>query len=245
MLKFFITFRKIMVIKTILVDDEILNLKNLEIILTDHFPEIEILGMFQTVARAKKFIDENSIDLLFLDISMPIANGFDLLSLFPVRNFQTIFITAHEEFAIQAIRVGAVDYLLKPILISELRIALHKVKEIVNTNLEDEKPNKLTISYEGGKSILNFDEILYLHGFDNITTLYLTNNRKLTVAKTLKYFEDILLKDFYRIHKSYLVNLKFVNKILTRDAYFLELKEGTQLPVSRRNYKDLNDILKK
>ena len=234
-----------MVIKTILVDDEILNLKNLEIILIDHFPEIEILGMFQTVALAKEFINTNEIDLLFLDISMPIANGFDLLNRFPIRNFQTIFITAHEEYAIQAIRVGAIDYLLKPILISELRIALHKVKEIANTNPEEEKPNKLTISYEGGKSILSFEEILYLHGFDNLTTLYLTQNRKLTVAKTLKYFEDILLHDFYRIHKSYLVNLKFVNKILTRDAYFLELNEGTQLPVSRRNYKDLNDILKK
>jgi two-component system, LytTR family, response regulator len=234
-----------MVIKTILVDDEILNLKNLEIILNDHFLEIEILGMFQTVAHAKKFIDENSIDLLFLDISMPIANGFDLLDHFPIRNFQTVFITAHEEYAIQAIRVGALDYLLKPILISELRTAIGKVKAFLQPNIPIETKNKISISYEGGKSILNFEEILYLHGFDNLTTLYLTQNRKITLAKTLKYFEDILLQDFYRIHKSYLVNLKFVNKILTRDAYFLELNEGTQLPVSRRNYKDLNDILKK
>lgn len=234
-----------MALKTILVDDEILNLKNLEIILTENFPEIDILGMFQTVAAAKLFINENSIDLLFLDISMPIANGFDLLDYFPVRDFQVIFVTAHEEYAIKAIRVGATDYLLKPILTSELRIAIRKVSEVYSLTHKSNTENKLTITYEGGKSILDFDEILYLKGFDNLTTIYLTRNRKLTLAKTLKHFENLLQKDFYRIHKSFIVNLKFVTKILTREAYFIELNEGTQLPISRRNYKDLNEVLNK
>lgn len=228
-------------IKTILVDDEILNLKNLEIILIENFPEIQILGLFQTAEDAKLFIDNNPIQLLFLDISMPIENGFDLLAHFPVRNFQVIFVTAHEDFAINAIRVGALDYILKPILISELRIAIAKVSEIYKPDIA----NKLTLTYEGGKSILDFDEILYLKGFDNITTIYLTKKRKLTVAKTLKHFESILKNDFFRIHKSFIVNLKFVSKTVSKEAYFLELNEGTQLPVSRRNYKTLNDILKK
>lgn len=228
-------------IKTILVDDEILNLKNLEIILIENFPEIQILGLFQTAEDAKLFIDNNPIQLLFLDISMPIENGFDLLAHFPVRNFQVIFVTAHEDFAINAIRVGALDYILKPILISELRIAIAKVSEIYKPDIA----NKLTLTYEGGKSILDFDEILYLKGFDNITTIYLTKKRKLTVAKTLKHFESILKNDFFRIHKSFIVNLKFVSKTVSKEAYFLELNEGTQLPVSRRNYKTLNDFLKK
>ncbi|MGZ9674712.1 LytR/AlgR family response regulator transcription factor [Flavobacterium sp. GNP001] len=228
-------------IKTILVDDEILNLKNLEIILIENFPEIEILGLFQTTEDAKLFINNNPIQLLFLDISMPIENGFDLLAHFPVKNFQVIFVTAHEDFAINAIRVGALDYILKPILISELRIAIAKVSEIYKPDIA----NKLTLTYEGGKSILDFDEILYLKGFDNITTIYLTKKRKLTVAKTLKHFESILKNDFFRIHKSFIVNLKFVSKTLSKEAYFLELNEGTQLPVSRRNYKTLNNFLKK
>jgi two-component system LytT family response regulator len=234
-----------MTLKTILVDDEILNLKNLEIILTENFPEVEILGKFQTVADAKLFIENNPIHLLFLDISMPIENGFDLLDYYPVRDFQVIFVTAHEDYAIKAIRVGATDYLLKPILTSELRIAIHKVSQVYSLTHKPNTKNKLTITYGGGKSILDFDEILYLKGFDNITTIFLTRNRKLTVAKTLKHFENLLQKDFYRIHKSFIVNLKFVTKILTREAYFLELNEGTQLPVSRRNYKDLNDVLNK
>jgi two-component system LytT family response regulator len=234
-----------MKLKTILVDDEILNLKNLEIILNENFPEIEILGLFQTVIDAKLFIENNPIHLLFLDISMPIENGFDLLEYFPVRDFQVIFVTAHEDNAIQAIRVGAIDYLLKPILTSELRIAIHKVSQIYSLTNKPNTENKLTITYEGGKSILDFDEILYLKGFDNITTIYLTRNRKLTVAKTLKHFEAVLQTNFFRIHKSFIVNLKFVTKILTREAYFLELNEGTQLPISRRNYKDLNEVLNK
>ncbi|WP_310556052.1 LytTR family DNA-binding domain-containing protein [Flavobacterium sp.] len=232
-------------LKTILVDDEILNLKNLEIILTENFPFVEILGLFQTVADAKSFIENNPIDLLFLDISMPIENGFDLLQYFPIRNFQVIFVTAHEEYAIKAIRVGATDYLLKPVLISELRISIDKVCAVCGVTDKAKTENQLNITYEGGKSILDFDEIVYLKGFDNITTIYLTRNRKLTVAKTLKHFENLLDNHFFRNHKSFIVNLKFVTKILTREAYLIELKEGTQLPISRRNYKDLNQILNK
>ncbi len=242
---YFLLLNFYMKIKALLVDDEILNLKNLEIILNENFPEIEILGLFQNVADAKFFILNNSIDLLFLDISMPIANGFDLLGHFPVRNFQTIFVTAHEEYAIKALRVGALDYLLKPILISELRIAVNKVLEIFAAINQPITESKLTLTYEGGKSIIDFDDILYLKGFDNMTTVYLTRNRKITVAKTLKYFEEELQNGFFRIHKSFIVNLKVVTKILTREAYFLELNEGTQLPVSRRNYKDLNEVLNK
>lgn len=231
-------------IKTILVDDEILNLKNLEIILNENFPEIEVLGLFQSSQDAQCFIDTNTVQLIFLDISMPVENGFDLLAHFPVRDFQVIFVTAYEDFAIDAIRVGAIDYILKPILISELRAAIAKVSSIYNSIHKPDVANKLTLTYEGGKSILDFDEILYLKGFDNITTIYLTKKRKLTVAKTLKHFEDIQENGFFRIHKSFIVNLKFVSKTFSKEAYFLELNEGTQLPISRRNYKTLNDVLK-
>lgn len=231
-----------MTIKTIIVDDEILNLKNLEIILNENFPDIEIEGMFQNVVEAKLFIENNPIHLLFLDISMPLENGFDLLEYFPKRDFQTIFVTAHEEFAIKAIRVGALDYILKPILISELRNAIAKVQETFKP-ANNELDKKIIVTYEGGKSIIPFDEIIYLKGFDNLTSIYLTRNRKITVSKTLKHYEDLLEKDFFRIHKSFIINLKFVAKLLSRESYFIELTEGTKLPVSRRNYKNLNEVL--
>ncbi|WP_395054736.1 LytR/AlgR family response regulator transcription factor [Flavobacterium sp.] len=234
-----------MILKTLLVDDEDLNLKNLEILLIENFPEIEILGKFQNAKDAKFYIEKNKIDLLFLDISMPLENGFDLLNYFPSRDFQVIFVTAHEEYAINAIKIGALDYILKPLLISELKQAINKVLEIYKPNETANTFKKLTLNYEGGKSILEYNEILYLKGFDNITTLYLSKNRKITVAKTLKYFEEILENDFFRIHKSFIVNVKYITKVLAKETYFIELFEGTQLPVSRRNYKNLNAILKK
>lgn len=233
-----------MVIKAILVDDEILNLKNLEIILKKNFPKIEIIALFQNVADAKVFLESNPIDLLFLDISMPIADGFDLLEHFPDKDFQIVFITAHEEFAIKAIKVGAVDYILKPIILEELEIAINKVSETIANQKRNDAKNVITLSYEGGKSIIELDQIIYLKGFDNLTTIYLLKNKKITVSKTLKYFEELLGDGFFRIHKSYIANLKFMDKIVSKEHYLLELNEGTQLPISRRNYKNLNDYLK-
>ena len=234
-----------MILKTILVDDEILNLKNLEVILNNNFQEIEIIGLFQNVVDAKNFINNNPIDLLFLDISMPIENGFDLLNYFPKRDFQVVFVTAHEEYAINAIRVGAIDYILKPILISELRVAVESVKKQFSTNEEVEISNKITLSYEGGKSIIDLSDILYIKGDDNISTIYLTKKRKITISKTLKYFEDLLNSNFIRIHKSYILNSKFASRIISKEVHFIELEDGTQLPISRRNYSKVNEVFNK
>ena len=231
-------------ITAVIVDDEILNLKNLEILLVENFFDISIVAMFQNVSDAKNFILSNKIDVLFLDISMPIENGFDLLAYFPKRDFQTIFVTAHEDYAIKALRVGALDYILKPIIIAELRQAVERVRMILHSD-KSSGASKIILNYEGGKSIVTANEILYVKGVDNLTMVYLTKNRKVMVSKTLKHFEETLQHNFFRIHKSFLVNLDFATKILSKEAFFLELENGIQLPISRRNYKTLNDILKK
>lgn len=233
-----------MKIKTILVDDEVLNLKNLEFILGANFPGIEIIGAFQNVEAAKLFMENNAFDLLFLDISMPIENGFDLLNYFPTRNFQTVFVTAHEEFAINAIRAGAIDYILKPILLSELTTAIENVKKQFPTNKLI--PNsRIILSYEGGKSIVDRTNILYIKGEDNISTVYMSGKRKITVSKTLKHFEELLDNNFIRIHKSFLINLKFASKIIAKETFHIELEDGTQLPISRRNYTKVNNVFNK
>jgi len=234
-----------MKLKTILVDDEILNLKNLEFILNSNFAEIEIIGAFQNVEKAKLFIESNSIDLLFLDISMPVENGFDLLNYFPERNFQTVFVTAHEEFAISAIRAGAIDYILKPILIAELKTAIETVKKQFPEIEKMDSSDKITLSYEGGKSIISRSDIIYIKGEDNISTVYLSGKRKITVSKTLKHFEEILGENFIRIHKSFLINLKYASKIIAKETFHLELEDGTQLPISRRNYSKINNVFNK
>ena len=239
------TYLEMMKLKTILVDDEIFNLKNLEFILNNNFPEVEIVGLFRNVLDAKEYIENNSVDLLLLDISMPEENGFDLLKYFPVRNFQVVFVTAHEEFAINAIRVGAIDYILKPILISELKVAVESVKKRLFDSGKAEMLHKISLSYDGGKSIIDFSEILYIKGDDNISTIYLEKKRNITISKTLKYFEQELNDRFIRIHKSYLINLKFARKIIAKEVYQIELEDGTQLPISRRNIGKVNDVFNK
>ena len=234
-----------MKLKTILVDDEILNLKNLEFILNNNFPEFEIIGLFQSVSDAKIFIESNPIDLLFLDISMPEETGFDLLNYFPKRNFQVVFVTAHEEYAIKAIRTGAIDYILKPILISELKVAIESVKKQFLNNEKTELLHHITLSYDGGKSIIDFSDILYIKGDDNISTIYLDKKRNITISKTLKYFEQQLNDHFIRIHKSYIINLKFAKKIISKEVFHIELEDGTQLPISRRNMVKVNEVFNK
>lgn len=232
-------------LRTILVDDEILNLKNLEILLKENFKEIEILGLFQNVEDAKQFIENNAIDLVFLDIAMPTSDGFELLNFFPKRIFQTIFVTAHEEFAIKAIRAGAIDYILKPFILEELKAGIEKAISLNLRQKDISSKETITITYEGGKSILAFDEIINLKGLDNLSVFYLTGDRTIIVSKTLKYFENLLGNRFARIHKSYIVNLNLVGKIYTNKTNFIELKNGKELPVSRRNFKHLNELLKK
>jgi two-component system LytT family response regulator len=234
-----------MQLKTILVDDEILNLKNLEILLNENFKEIEIIGLFQNVEDARHFIENNTIDLVFLYIAMPLSDGFDLLNFFPKRIFQTIFVTAYEEFAIKAIRAGAIDYILKPFILEELKIAVKKAIELNLLQKDISSKQTITITYEGGKSILAFDEIINLKGLDNLSVFYLTGNRTIVVSKTLKYYENLLGNRFVRIHKSYIVNLDFVGKIVANKPHFIELKNGKELPVSRRNFKYLNELVKK
>lgn len=219
-----------MILRTVLVDGEILNPLNIELILQQYFQEIEIIGALQNVADANFFIRNNAVDVLFLDVSMPIESGFDLLDYFLKRNFQTIFVTAHEEYAVKALRVGAIDYILKPILLSELKTAIESVKAVLKMD-KNSQENTITLNYEGGKSIVAISGIQYLKGFDNLTMIYMTRTRKVMVSKTLKYFEEILQQDFFRFHKSFLVNMNFASKIFSHEALILEFKIGVYLPI--------------
>jgi two-component system LytT family response regulator len=231
--------------KTIIIDDELLNIKNLEIILHENFPLICVEATFQSVQHATEYINQNEVDLVFLDIQMPLFDGFDLLAIFPERTFQVIFVTAHEEFAIKALRAGATDYILKPILFSELNIAIDKAftkfkqKKTYNPN------GKIVLNYSDGKAIFDPEELIYIQGIDNVSKVFLTFERRIIIAKTLKYFEEILDERFFRVHKSFLINLEFCESIISEEQYFVKLKNKVKIPISRRNYKPLNDKFSK
>jgi two-component system LytT family response regulator len=234
----------------LIIDDETLNVKNLEILLNENFEDLTILSTFTEAEQAKDFINKHEIDLIFLDINMPVLDGFDLLDLFPERAFEVIFVTAYEEYALKALKASAVDYILKPIILSELTTAVKKAakrfhEKKKSTQLETiSKDKKITLNYSGGKTVISSDEILYIQGVDNLSKVFFHNNQKVMVSKTLKYFEELLVDSpFFRVHKSYIINLNYCQKIISKESYILELANQMKIPISRRKYKPLCDLL--
>ncbi|MDO5616073.1 MAG: LytTR family DNA-binding domain-containing protein [Cruoricaptor ignavus] len=227
-------------IKAILIDDEPLNLKNLDLLLKEYAPETQVLATFQSADEAIGFLKSNDIDLVFLDIKMPRKDGFEFLEYFPKRNFEVIFVTAYDEFALKAIKESAVDYLLKPILIAELKTAVKKAKE----KIEQKKSNqKICLSYSGGKVFVSLEEIVCIQGIDNISKVFLKNGKTVILSKTLKSFESLLGNLFFRVHKSFIINLSEIKKWSSTNTNTLELSNSQKIPVSRRNLRELRTKL--
>lgn len=236
-------------IKAILVDDEISNLKGLEKKLNTLFPNIIILEKFQEPEAAIKKLNNTAIDILFLDIQMPRINGFELLSAIKNINFQIIFVTAYSEFALDAFKKNAIDYILKPIDNNELKAAVNKAFE--NLKLQKEQNNfdklsklirenmaqnnKIIVPTQNGVSFLNEDEVLHLEGYQGYTKIHLQNNTILTSSYNLGKFEKTIGPKFFKCHKSHIINLEKVRH-LENEGYLI-LDNETHVPISRANKK--------
>lgn len=232
-------------VRCIIIDDEEFGRKNLELLITKYCEGIIIQGIYESTLDAVHDIPELNPDVVFLDISMPHQNGFEFLTHLPYeRTFEVVFVTAFEDFGIQAIKTGALDYITKPINISELQVAIEKVAKKKQRQTTTNSLNKISISHSKGISLIDPLEIIYLKGDDNITTIFLTNDRKLSVSKTLKDFEKSLdASTFIRIHKSFIVNLKFVESYSLQDGGCVKISNSiVTLPISRRK---LSDFLSK
>ena len=234
--------------KAMIVDDEKHCRESLQSMLQMHCPDITIDAVCADGLTAIAAIEANKPDIVFLDIEMPRMNAFDLLQQLPRIDFEIIFTTAYDQYAIRAIKFSALDYLLKPVDAIELKEAVEKLKnrprhyiekeqlEQVVSNLSDtiQHDFKLIIATLDGNYFLMPDEIVYCEGNDNYTHFYLTKGRKLVSAKTLKEYEEMLTgQGFLRIHKSYLVNLKFAVKFSKANSTLI-LQDYTTLEVSRR-----------
>ena len=210
-----------MKLKAILVEDEKISRDILRNYLHKYCPNVNLLGEASNIEEAQNLIDKHDLDLVFLDVEMPFGNAFDLLEKVENRTFETVFVTAYDHYAMDALNNHASYYLLKPISIDELIKAVNIVAEIKQKENELQhhvlapKTNfakgKITIPQQDGFEVLDINDIVFCKADDNYTEIHLANSKKL-VSKTLKYFEEVL-KDhtFARIHKSYLVN---VNKII-------------------------------
>jgi len=240
-------------LKTIVVDDEPNAVDFIISIITEYCPGLEVTGKAYDVPEGVKVISDKSPDLVFLDVEMPNGTGFDLLNNFPEKTFDVVFITAFNHYAIRAIKFSAVDYILKPVNINEFIESVKKVIEkrslnssgnnenlrILLENLKTSSPTRLAIPTADGMEYLNPKEIIRIEADRSYSWFFLTGNRKILVSRHLKEFQDILdERYFFRPHNSFLINLKYVRKYIRKDGSYIEMQDGTQIPVSRTR-KDL------
>lgn len=236
-------------LKAILVEDEANSREILRNYIVKYCPDIVLVGEAATIKEGLALIKAHELDLVFLDVEMPFGNAFDLLDQVPDRSFETVFVTAYNQYAIDALNNHAAYYLMKPISIDELMNAVAYVKEIrlkenalddkiLKTNLKSVE-GKITLPQQDGFQVLNIADIIYCKADDNYTEIYL-ENKKLVVSKTLKYFEEALTDyPFARIHKSYLVNVNEVVKYVKGKGGSVIVSNGKELLVSSSKKKDL------
>lgn len=247
-------------IRILVIDDEEAACNILSILVGKHLPLEHEIRVEQDPAKALEILDTYKPTLVMLDIEMPGMNGFDFLNKAGSWDFDVIFTTAYDKYAIKAIRFSALDYLLKPLDIVELQNALnrHIVRrnhsqqtkhELVNnliTNIQkpDSDEYRLAISTSEGVSFYMPSEIIRCEGESNYTKFFLKDGKSLMVSHTLKDYESILADyGFVRVHKSHLINMKYVSK-MDRDG-FLWLSNGQSVPVSRRRKEEVMSMLKK
>jgi len=240
------------ILKSIIIDDELHGRNNLHSLLKNYCPEIEVIGKCGKPVEAKKMIYDLKPDVLFLDINMPQMSGFDLLDSLAEKDFLTVFVTAHSEFGIQAVKANAVDYLLKPIDIMELQQTVKKLLSL-SENISSVKDThgsktveKVLISHNEGTSLIECAEIIRLEGMNNYTIIHLNGKKSLTVARTLKEFETSLPENiFFRIHKSEIINLNYVAEFTNHDGGNVTMKNGTKLAISRRRLQNFEEVMNK
>jgi two-component system, LytTR family, response regulator len=244
-----------MKLTSIIVEDEETSRDILKNYLKKYCPNVTVLGEAANIDEALVLIRNNDLDLVFLDVEMPYGNAFDLLDKVGDVNFETIFVTAYNHYAIEALNAHASYYLMKPISIDDLIKAVDYVTEIINKEnaLQDQilipKTNivngKITIPQQNGFEVINTSDILYCKADDNYTEIYLNNNKKKLVSKTLKYFEDALNNgSFARVHKSYLVNVNEVVKYLKGKGGSVVLSNGKEIMVSASKKSELLSYFK-
>ncbi len=238
---------------TVIIDDEPDAVDFIASIIGEYCPGLEVSGKANNVKEGVKLIEEINPELVFLDVEMPNGTGFDLLTHFPQKNFDVVFITAFNHYAIKAIKFSAVDYILKPININEFIEAVNRVisKHSANSfsinenfeslleNIRTAHPTRLVIPTSDGREYLNPNDIIRIEADRSYSWFFIREKRKILVSKHLKEFQDLLNdRNFFRSHNSHLINLDFVKKYVRQDGGYIEMTDGSQVPVSR-NRKDL------
>lgn len=245
----------------VIIDDELNAREALEKIILRYFPDrLRIVAKAGSVEEGVHAINKFNPALVFLDIEMPGENGFKIFHHYRTYNFEVIFTTAYKQYAIEAIRHAALDYLLKPVNFIDLRDALNRFEEIQQQASRQQRVETLLANLAAGSNIFNkialptlsgyqmenISNIIYCEADENYTKIHTVRGEIILVSKNLGVLEELLPATvFFRIHKSYLVNLNFIRKYNRTDCHYIELEDGTQLDVAKRRIDEFVDALTK
>lgn len=240
-------------IKALIVDDEQHCIEALQTMLQKKCPGVTVVAGARSVKEARTLVEELQPDLVFLDVEMPHQNGFELLKLFDKINFDVIFTTAYEQYALKAIKFNALDYLLKPFSIKELQDAVEKFREkrsgslpretndsplevfLQNMKTLQQNHKKIALPTINGLVFMPVQNIVRCESTGNYTKIFFTDKKHLMVSKPLKEFEELLTDiNFFRIHNSHLINLQQMQSYIQGEGGFALMSDGTQVEVSRR-----------
>ncbi|HEY6063509.1 MAG TPA: LytTR family DNA-binding domain-containing protein [Chitinophagaceae bacterium] len=235
-------------LKTILVDDERSSLQNLEQKLTEFCPDISIIATAEKPEEAILLIRQHKPDVIFLDIEMPRMSGLRMLEQLTDYSGEIIFTTAYNHYAVDAIRISAFDYLVKPVSITELQNAIARLVrykqsetkerlDILRQSLSESKSQEDKIAVPTGEGIefIRIKNIIHIESSSNYSKIFLAEGKNMLVTKLLKDFEDMLLPyKFYRVHNSHLINLSYIKKYIRGDGGQVVMQDDTYIDVARR-----------
>ena len=244
-------------IKAIIIDDEERARNTLSSLLLNYCPEINILATCSNVPDGVIAINIHKPDVVFLDIEMPDYNGFELLGFFREIDFDIIFVTAYSEYAIKAFEISAVDYILKPIDIDQLKNSVEKLMqkklhsqmqeqiELLKESYKGDDIRKIALSMSNGLTFVEVADIVFLEADGAYTTFFLKDGQKILVSKKLKFYEDILSNRsfFFRTHRSYFINVNFIKKY-SRSENAILMDNGTSITISRDRKQEFETLLK-
>lgn len=251
-------------VRAVLIDDEINNTNVLSTFLRHHCPEVTVVGKAISASEAREIIRAEKPDALFLDIHMPGEDGFDLLRSLPERTFAVVFVTAFDKYAINAIKAGALDYLMKPIDIEELIQSVQKLlgykqqqqsgtwqhyNEQIQSVLDNVKIGthtlqKISIPLFNGYQLLKVQDIIRCESDNNYTTFYLQSGKPIIVSKSIKEYEELLdSSGFVRVHRSHLINMAHVEKFIREDNGYVIMSDKSTIEVSRRKKEEFIERL--
>ncbi|MDX1278491.1 LytTR family DNA-binding domain-containing protein [Oceanihabitans sediminis] len=243
--------------KIIIIDDETHCINVLENLISKINPNYKVIGTFTNPLLGLEFIKNNKPDLLFLDIEMPNLNGFALLDHILPIDFDIIFTTAYDQYAIKAFQYSAINYLLKPITEKNIVKAISSWEKRRNKtsdkqwrllqehlNKTDNAPSQIALPTGVGYQIVDVENIVRCQSDNNYTNIFCNQERRVLISRTLKEIEALLsVHNFIRVHQSHLINPKYVKGILKQDGGSLIMKDNAEIPVSRQKTKQINDIL--